>query len=586
MIRDGDELAARRQVEEHARTVARIRSGLIARLARVTADDPAVAMMARLDDGLELPWETDADASSFRRFLNGSKGVLQTSLEHAERLEVLYQFQNAVSAYQDARRQTRQPFERDYIDLLSARAMGKCGCGLDPRPTYRALLHSLTVDEEGVPIALYAASQLLDLTEPQLDLTRLFTTLSAQRRWLSPPALHMASALVARQGATSTALDAAMDDQSRALRLAREFHDAGTIGGMRSPNSPEWFSFDRGVWIVSAKLTSDRPSSVIAVRSAQIARDIEPMVDGVSTGSLSFTADETHGQVLDFAGLAASFRLTSADTVVSSWSGQRRFYVIALITVLGITVVGGVFVWRSVRREVRLAELRSQFVASVSHELKTPLTAIRMFAETLQMDRPLDSTARAEYLATIVNESERLSRLINNVLDYSKIERGQKVYRLETGPLAPVLQNAARTMQYPLERLGFGLRVQVTPEPLPVRMDEDAIEQAVLNLLSNAMKYSRERREIDLRLWAGNGHAVIEVTDYGVGISSAEQPRIFDRFYRAGVPENDRIPGAGLGLALVEHIVKAHGGRVGVKSAINEGSTFAIYLPLVMDGVA
>ena len=227
-----------------------------------------------------------------------------------------------------------------------------------------------------------------------------------------------------------------------------------------------------------------------------------------------------------------------------------------------------------------MADMRSQFVASVSHELRTPLTAIRMFAETLQMDRPLTPAARTEYLDTIVTESERLTRLIDNVLDFSAIDRGQRRYRLERAPLAPVVRQAAGTMQYPLAQKGFQLRVDADDDVPDVRMDADAIQQALLNLLGNAMKYSRDDRRIELTLSGVNGHAVVEVRDYGVGIAPPDQARIFERFYRVSVQENSRVPGAGLGLSLVDHIVKAHGGFVKVTSAPGEGSTFAIHLPI------
>jgi len=233
-----------------------------------------------------------------------------------------------------------------------------------------------------------------------------------------------------------------------------------------------------------------------------------------------------------------------------------------------------------VRRELHLAELRSQFVSSVTHELKTPLTAIRMFAETLLMGRTTDQRLQAEYLQTIVNESERLTRLLNNVLDFAKIEQGKKTYRLEPASLADVVGAAARAMDYPLAQQGFALRVQVDEGLPPVRADADALQQAILNLLTNAMKYSGESREIDLRLRRENGDALIEVTDRGVGIAVEEQERIFEKFYRAPTPENGLIPGAGLGLALAEHIAAAHGGRVAVRSAPGQGSTFTIRLPL------
>jgi two-component system phosphate regulon sensor histidine kinase PhoR len=224
--------------------------------------------------------------------------------------------------------------------------------------------------------------------------------------------------------------------------------------------------------------------------------------------------------------------------------------------------------------------MRSSFVSAVSHELKTPLTAIRMFAETLLINRSADTRNRDEYLDTIVNESERLTRLLNNVLDFSKIEQGTKRYRLEPQSLPDIVRSAARAMKYSLEQQGFTLRTEIDENVPPVQVDRDAIEQAVLNLLANAIKYSGDSRRIDLRLRSEDGTAVIEVSDRGVGIDPAEHARIFERFYRVPGPETDRIPGTGLGLTLVRHIAEGHDGRVTVTSAPGEGSTFSLVLPL------
>jgi signal transduction histidine kinase len=229
---------------------------------------------------------------------------------------------------------------------------------------------------------------------------------------------------------------------------------------------------------------------------------------------------------------------------------------------------------------LRLAALRSQFVSSVSHELRTPLAAIRMFAETLRMGRTSGPQAQAEYLDTIVNESERLTRLLDNVLDFSKIERGERIYRRETVSLSEVVRAAARTLHYPLSNQGFKLQVEIDSSLPPVSADIDAIEQAVLNLLTNAMKYSGDSREIDLRLMRKDGDAVIQVRDHGIGIPAGEQARIFQKFYRIPTPENHQVPGTGLGLTVVDHIAKAHGGRVEVESSPGRGSTFSIFLPL------
>jgi len=225
-------------------------------------------------------------------------------------------------------------------------------------------------------------------------------------------------------------------------------------------------------------------------------------------------------------------------------------------------------------------EVRSQFVASVSHELKTPLTSIRMFAETLAMGRGRDERTRSEYLETIVNESERLARLVDNVLDFSKIEQGKKIYRLRPTRLEEVASSAARAMQFPLAQQGFKLRVSVQEQMPELKADPDAIQQAILNLLTNAMKYSGDAREIDLSLSARNGDAVIEVANHGLGLAPEEQKRIFDKFYRAPSHESHLIAGTGLGLTLVAHIARAHGGRVEVESAPGIGSTFRVFLPI------
>jgi signal transduction histidine kinase len=203
-----------------------------------------------------------------------------------------------------------------------------------------------------------------------------------------------------------------------------------------------------------------------------------------------------------------------------------------------------------------------------------------MFTETLKLDEDVDRETRSEYLDTILHESERLSRLVDNVLDFGKIERGRKTYRFQPVQLDEVVGNAARTAQYPLEQAGFTLDTRIEPGIPPISADSDALQQAILNLLSNAMKYSGDSRSIGLRLDRVNGNARIHVVDHGIGIAPVDQMHIFERFYRAAAAESARIPGTGLGLTIASHIVKAHGGNVAVTSTPGSGSTFTIELPL------
>ena len=205
-----------------------------------------------------------------------------------------------------------------------------------------------------------------------------------------------------------------------------------------------------------------------------------------------------------------------------------------------------------------------------------------MYAETMR-DRPsIPHATREDYLATIVGESERLTRLLENVLDFSQIERGAKSYRLQPLSLVDVVRRVARTMEHPLQQQGFRLYVTV-PADGDVRAngDADSLEQAVLNLLTNAMKYSGDQRAITLALSCTGNEVAIAVTDNGVGIPESEHGRIFEEFYRVPTSENG-VTGAGLGLTIVRHVAHAHGGRVTVVSSPGRGSTFTLRLPLLV----
>ena len=226
-----------------------------------------------------------------------------------------------------------------------------------------------------------------------------------------------------------------------------------------------------------------------------------------------------------------------------------------------------------------LSNLKSYFISSVSHELRMPLTSIRMFAEMLRLQKSLSPKRRREYLEIIEGESDRLSRLIGNILDFAKIERGVREYHFTTVNAGQIVKKAARAMRYQVLQQKASLRTKLTKGAELVSADADALEEAVLNLLSNALKYSIKKKEIDLRVYPGRGKLVIEVEDRGIGIPESELPNIFDRFYRVRDDRTRQVGGAGLGLAVVKHIVEAHGGTISVKSVLGRGTNFRIELP-------
>jgi signal transduction histidine kinase len=254
-------------------------------------------------------------------------------------------------------------------------------------------------------------------------------------------------------------------------------------------------------------------------------------------------------------------------------------FMAAFALLLALIGTGLVATYRLQRRESEIARLKSDFVANVSHDLKTPLSLIRMFAETLEMDRVPDEARRREYYAVLTRESERLTRLIDNVLDFSRIESGRQRYDIGHGPVEPVIHEVLESFRHPLQQQGFAVDVSIAPDLPDVPLDAEALKQALANLLDNAMKYSADRRKIAVAARRDGDGVAVEVADEGIGIPISERERIFEKFYRIGRSETQGRRGSGVGLALVKHIVEAHRGRVTVDGGPGAGSRFTLHLP-------
>ncbi len=262
---------------------------------------------------------------------------------------------------------------------------------------------------------------------------------------------------------------------------------------------------------------------------------------------------------------------------------SRKFLLTNALIVGGLSIFLGVGIWltyRSVSKEMALAKLKSDFVANVSHELRTPLSLIRLYAETLEMGRLTSPEKYDEYFRTIRKESERLSALINNILDFSRIEAGKKEYDFRETNLAALVRTTLEAYRCQIEQNGFEFQENIEDNLPPVRVDREAIARSLLNLVNNALKYSPNEKFIGVKLHRANGSVQLEVVDHGIGIPRSEQPKIFEKFYRVGDPLVHNTKGSGLGLSLVRHIVRAHGGDVRVESAPGKGSKFVIALPL------
>ena len=264
-----------------------------------------------------------------------------------------------------------------------------------------------------------------------------------------------------------------------------------------------------------------------------------------------------------------------------------RTLTLTLLLLVGVLIsaiaTGGWLVVTDLRRQLTLARQKSDFVSNVSHELKTPLTSIRMFAELLGEERVTDPGKRREFLRIIGAESARLTRLINQVLDFSRLERGEKTWSFSAVDLRDVVREAVETCGPPLEAAGVTISGPLESGPIWVSGDRDALVQIVVNLLSNVEKYAAQGREVVLTLVGSSagGEAHLEVADRGPGVPRGMEARIFEQFVRGDDSLTGGIPGSGLGLTLARQIARAHGGDVRCDPRSGGGSVFTLSLPQI-----
>jgi signal transduction histidine kinase len=350
-------------------------------------------------------------------------------------------------------------------------------------------------------------------------------------------------------------------------------------------NDPEEPSA-QGFHELTADEVGDHPDQRIAMMiypaDALKSEPDRPMVTTAGWGSgkpeVSYKLDDP------FRGLALGikFQGTTAEAIGRRWVWQSFL----ILGVLSVLMIGGlVLTYRSVNKQVALARLKSDFVSNVSHELRTPLALIRLYAETLELGRITTQEKKNEYYSIIRKESERLSSLINNILDFSRIEAGRKEYDFRETDIAELVRNTLDSYRYQIEQQGFALEEQIDPGIPAVKVDREAIARALVNLVNNALKYSDSEKFLAVRLYREQSVLKLEVSDRGIGIERNEQSRIFEKFYRTCDPLVHNTKGSGLGLSLVRHITQAHGGGIEVESTPGRGSKFTVWLPLANQSV-
>lgn len=269
------------------------------------------------------------------------------------------------------------------------------------------------------------------------------------------------------------------------------------------------------------------------------------------------------------------------DRTITDLARDRMYRSLLFVGIMDLLLLFGAWlIYRNIRKQVELTQLKSDFVSNVSHEIRTPLALISMYVETLEMGRVKDNLKVKEYYSVILNETARLSAMVNRILSFSQIEGKKRKYLMGQTDLNEVAEATIRTFSYTLDNKGF--RFSYAPaEGLPaVFADREAVADALVNLIDNAMKYSTDNKEISVRTGLTGNTAWVEVEDHGIGIADRDQRHIFDKFYR--VTERNlanRVKGSGLGLSIVKHIMDAHSGKITVKSVPGEGSAFRLHFP-------
>jgi nitrogen-specific signal transduction histidine kinase len=588
------ELQVKRRADESRMIAAQGRDALLASLEAIRRGEattalapgqpyryPETVFVGWAEKGqLVLPWEAERDQAVRR----GREVMAQPPFEPAIRACAPH----AAACYERAVAVATHPQQAAYGQWLLALALDSNGdsparaLGL-----YRALLGAApeVTDPDGIPLALHAAVSILQRGAADPRVAPALEAALAARPWLSPLASYVATEIAGRaQAAARTPEEQRVaaglleraEEMTRLLEQAEALQNEfpKLLEAWQGGRNSRWIAYGKDLWLLGAAAPAGEGAPVIAVRGAGLFTRAAP------PGTRFTDSREPGGEPLG-ENLAELKLIVPADVAMDASVGpDRLLFYVAMALAVTVTMFAAWLLWRDLQREMRLSELRAQFVASVSHELKTPLTAIRMFAETLQMGRCEDRDTQSEYLGTIVNECERLGRLVDGVLLFAKSENDRKIWHFRAVQPLDAVRAALRALEYPLSEQGFQLHLDVAEHLPAIQADRDALEQAVLNLVSNAIKFSGDSRDIRLGLRQEGGELVLAVTDFGIGVAPEEHERIFEKFYRARATEIRAIPGAGLGLALVAQIMKAHGGSWSVAGSPGKGSTFTLRFPI------
>jgi len=469
-----------------------------------------------------------------------------------------------------------------------------------------AMRISQAIDSQSARYHLYMAQQVTESFEQEL-LAHLRESITraenASRAGAQGPAL--AATLEPRPPEFETAHLATLDELSDYFMLVvesqplvygfdRDRHPGQSYAGLMLRDSKGQVIGAGGWWFRPGRFLVDHLRTVMEDRlpsqeriygGIESIRNVSVLLlgpDGREMGRVRSPGGMRNAAIEPLTGPFEGFavRVTSTPFAPDAWTRGFVITEVTFIGLMGLAVLAATwFGLRYTAHQIELARIKSSFVSNVSHELKTPISLIRLAVETLEMRRFASPEEGEKFLRRISRETQRLNQLVDNILDFARLEAGQRTFRFAPVDVLEMIHETVDSFRLRLEDQGFALEVDLPDELPPVRGDAHALSQCVLNLLDNAMKYSRGCKEVRVSARAVDERVAISVSDRGIGISPHDQRRIFEKFVRLETGLVHDVKGAGLGLSLVDQIVRAHGGHVEVSSVPGEGSTFTLVLP-------
>ncbi len=515
-------------------------------------------------------------------------------LEHQQR-----DLAAAAAAYAEIAAAWGDPAEKDSFNAnLAARALtaqARCLAKSDRREEAIAMLtetlgqprYAPAVDPDGRLIVAAAELRALELIKDQADpkFHRVAERLSTRLNDYDAPLLASSQRRFLMRRLQELLPEAVEFPTLEAEDLAAEFCEANprpskdsVVRLTQSPGLWQLASPDRRVYaIFRTENVLSRSQKAISQRELKSGAKVEPVPPGEAPSTDAVLHSAEAGRYLPGWRLTRSLEggedlepVSDTQIVAYFWTG---------VLVIGAMSIFALIIARAFRRQMKLTRLRNDLVATVSHELKTPLASIRLLVDTLLDEPRLDEQRVREYLELMARENKRLSRLIDNFLAFSRMERNKHAFEFAEVRAADVIDAAVEVVRERFHVPECRLDVEVAPDLPAIDADADAMVTVLLNLLDNAYKYSPDEKHVVLRAYAQNGNVCLEVEDNGIGLSRAASKKVFRRFYQVDRRVSRETGGVGLGLSIVQFIVGAHGGTVGITSRPERGSKFTVTVP-------